>query len=242
MDRAPQPAQEPSRSATPDQMSGSRPQPQRSTSSSQHADGEKSGAANKGAAQADQANSNAAAQQSGSTQTGANQAGRARANNRSQEPGTSEKGSTAPGQGTQPLSPAQQEQLSGEIRQLLKEMSGELKQLQAQLDAKQQDQPHPLPGTSTDPDLYDRSSTLDSRQGSQLPILFDADQQLTSSARRGGGVGEPSQRVAGATPQQPSEDATLADQADEETPIQRQAVPPEYRPVFERLSHGKDPQ
>jgi len=105
------------------------------------------------------------------------------------------------------------------------------------MDAKRQNEPNPLPGNATDPQLYDAASALEKASGNQLPIQLDVDTQPTSTTRRGGGTGEPSGQVAHATPQQAPEDAQLADQAAKEQPVQRQAIPPEYRPVFERLSH-----
>ena len=134
-------------------------------------------------------------------------------------------------------SSAGQELLKADIQQLLTELSGELKQLQAQLDAqaKQHEQPSPAAGTSTDPQLYDAASGLENAAGERLPIQLDVDTQPTATKRRGGGVAEPSKEVADARPQQP-EDAALAEQGAAEQGVVRQAIPPEYRPVFERLS------
>jgi len=126
--------------------------------------------------------------------------------------------------------------LKADIQQLLKELSGELKQLQAELEAKQSNQPNPMPGTTTDPQLYDAASQLEQAAGSRLPLQLDVDTQPTATKRRGGGVGEPSNEVADALPQQQPEDVTLSDQAAQEQGAARHAIPPEYRPVFERLS------
>lgn len=145
------------------------------------------------------------------------------------------------GTGTSPGLSAQQELLKADIQQLLKELSGELKQLQVQLEAEHRsNQPRPAPGTSTDPDLYGGTTSLENATGSPLPIQLDVDTQPTSTTRRGGGVGEPSGQIANATPQQTPEDATLAEHPTEEDATHRQPIPPEYRPVFERLSHRQD--
>jgi len=125
--------------------------------------------------------------------------------------------------------------LTGEIQQLLKELSGDLKQLQAQLTANKQEHPSPIPGTATDPDLYG-AQALEQASGKQLPIQLEVDTKPTAATRPGGGVGEPSEQVMSATPQTEPEAAQLADTAAEEPASQRRPIPPEYRPVFERLS------
>jgi len=150
---------------------------------------------------------------------------------------------TARGEGAGQLSSAQQDQLKQEIQQLLKQLSGELKQLQAQLTAKTRDQPSPLPGTATDPNLYDAQAALEQASGKPLPIQLEVDTQSTATTRPGGGVGQPSEQVMSATPQQEPEAAQLADTVAEEPPSQRRPIPPEYRPVFERLSRtGQHPE
>jgi len=129
-----------------------------------------------------------------------------------------------------------QELTKAQIQQLLKELSGELKTLQEQLQAQQQQMPQPAAGTSTDPNLYDRAEALESAKGKSMPIQLDVDQQASSKARRGGGIGQPSGQIASDGPQQQPEDATLAAQGADETGVDRQHIPPEYRPVFDQLS------
>lgn len=126
-----------------------------------------------------------------------------------------------------------------EIQQLLKEVSGEVKLLQAQL-AAANDQPHPEPGTSTDAELYGAAEALDRPTGSSLPVQLDTDAVETKDERPGGGVGQPAGEAVAATPQVQAEDAQLSEQPLEETPAARQTIPPEYRPVFERLQQQRD--
>ena len=134
-------------------------------------------------------------------------------------------------------SSAQQELLKADIQQLLKELSTELKQMQAELEAAQRhDQANPAPGTSTDPNLYGDSAQAKQAAGNRLPVQLEVDTQPTASTRRGGGVGKPSTDVADALPQQQPEEATLSDVRTTETGVAPQSIPPEYRPVFERLS------
>lgn len=134
-------------------------------------------------------------------------------------------------------SSAQQELLKADIQQLLKELSTELKQLQTELEAAQrQDHANPAPGTSTDPNLSGDSAQAKQAAGNRLPVQLEVDTQPTASTRRGGGVGKPSTEVADALPQQQLEEATLSDVRTTETGVAPQSIPPEYRPVFERLS------
>ncbi len=132
---------------------------------------------------------------------------------------------------------AQAEQLKAEIQQLLKDLQGELQHLQAQVAAQQKELPNPMPGTSTDPQLYGTSEQLEHAKGAPLAIQLGMDAQPTSAARPGGGVGKPSGQVSGAAPQQQPKDAVLAEHPTEESATWRQRIPPEYQGVFERLAH-----
>ena len=105
-----------------------------------------------------------------------------------------------------------------------------------QLDAKQRTQPNPMAGVSTDSQLYDAAAELEKAAGNRLPVQLDVDTQTTATTRRGSGVGKPAQEIADALPQQQPEHATLADQTADEQGLARQPIPPEYKPVFERLS------
>ncbi|MBI3997084.1 MAG: DUF202 domain-containing protein [Candidatus Omnitrophica bacterium] len=125
-----------------------------------------------------------------------------------------------------------QDALKADIQQLLKEVSGELKQLQTQMDAAQH---QPQIGTGTDPNLYDAPTPVDVTTGSSMPVQLQTDQATTKTPRPGSGVGRPSGEVSAATPQAKAEAAQLSDQPLEETPVPREAVPPEYRPIFDRL-------
>ncbi len=139
--------------------------------------------------------------------------------------------------GQQAGSSAQQELLKGDIQQLLKELSTELKQMQTELEAAQRhDQPNPMPGTSTDPNLYGDSAQAKQAAGNRLPVQLEVDTQPTASTRRGGGVGKPSTEIADTLPQQQPEEANLSDVRTTEAGVAPQSIPPEYRPVFERLS------
>lgn len=145
--------------------------------------------------------------------------------------------SQAAGAQQQAGSSAQQELLKGDIQQLLKELSTELKQMQTELEAAQRNgQANPMPGTSTDPNLYGDSAQAKQAAGNRLPVQLEVDTQPTASTRRGGGVGKPSTEVADTLPQQQPEEASLSDVRTTETGVAPQAIPPEYRPVFERLS------
>jgi hypothetical protein len=165
-----------------------------------------------------------------STQSSAQRQGSAKTDQTLQQ-----RSQTAQGQGATPSSSGQQDLLKADIQQLLKEMSQELQQLQEQL-VEHKDLPNPTPGTATDPQLYEDAASLEKAAGAPLPIQLEVDQQPASSKRRAGGVGEPSEQVADASPQQTPEDVTLGEQAAEEQAVSRQPIPPEYRPVFERLS------
>ena len=70
----------------------------------------------------------------------------------------------------------------------------------------------------------------------RVPIQLQADDQPIASRRKGGGTGAPGQQVASATPQQSREDAQLAPRPAPEGAADRAAIPPDYRPVFERVS------
>ena len=139
------------------------------------------------------------------------------------------------GQSAQVGAGAGAEALKADIQRALKELSGELKTLQAQLEAQQVSAP--VPGTSTDPQLYGAAS-LEPPLGatSRLPLQLDVDTQATASARRGGGIGAPSGEIGAETPQQAPEEAQLAAQAAPESATHQHAIPPEYQPVFERLN------
>jgi hypothetical protein len=115
-------------------------------------------------------------------------------------------------------------------------MSAELKQLQTELQQQRTDQPTPAAGTSTDPELFEDASKLEPAAGGPLPIQLDVDTQPASKTRRGGGVGSPSTEAEDAPFQVQPESAQLAESGAEAAASRRQAIPPEYRPVFERLS------
>ena len=132
--------------------------------------------------------------------------------------------------------------MKADIQQLLKEMSGELQQLQEQMGNRPQ--PQGMAGTGTSADLYDPKSGLEQTRGTRsTPIQLQVDNQATSGTRRGTGVGEASTEIDDAQPQQQAGSAQLSDKQGEATGSgSRQRIPPEYRPVFERLSHrdGQD--
>jgi len=130
----------------------------------------------------------------------------------------------------------QQEALKADIQQTLQQLSAELKQLQTELQQQRADQPTPAPGTSTDPELFEDASKLEPAAGGSLPIQLDVDTQPASKTRRGGGVGSPSTEAEDAPFQVQPESAQLAESGAEAAASRRQAIPPEYRPVFERLS------
>jgi hypothetical protein len=127
--------------------------------------------------------------------------------------------------------------LKADIQRLLKELSQEIQSLQAQVAAQHKDLPNPLPGTTTDPQLYEGASSVEQATGPPLLLQLDVDQQPISTTRPGTGVAKPSGQVAQATPQQSPQDVALAEQATEEQAVSRQPIPPEYKPVFERLSN-----
>ncbi len=131
-----------------------------------------------------------------------------------------------------------QDALKVEIQQLLKQLSEELQSLQAHVTEQRLERPHPAPGTSTDPKLYDDADVSPQADASQrrLPIQMTVDQQMAASRRPAGGVGEPSDDVAAQTPQQLEEEAQLSTQAADAEAVKRHAIPPEYQPVFDRLS------
>ncbi len=132
------------------------------------------------------------------------------------------------------FSAGDQEAIKADIQQLLKEVSGELKELEAQL-AAAKDQPHPEAGTGTSPELYGPATKLDRATGSPVPIQLQTDTVGTKSPRPGSGVGKPSGEVSGAAPTAQAEDAQLSSEPLEETPSDRQPVPPEYREAFDRI-------
>lgn len=151
----------------------------------------------------------------------------------------------AGGAGSQQLSAAQprpdagrgqQEALKADIQQTLQQLSAELKQIQEELQQQRADQPTPAPGTSTDPELFEDASKLDAAAGGPLPIQLEVDTQPASKTRRGSGVGSPSAEAEDAPFQVQPESAQLAESGAEAAAGRRQAIPPEYRPVFEQLS------
>ncbi len=120
-----------------------------------------------------------------------------------------------------------------EIQKLLKEVSGELRQLQAQLDAEGVPM-RPQAGTSTDADLHGAREALEEgKQG--MSVQLKTDTAETKSSRPGTGVGTAAAQASNAAPQTRPEDALLSDQPLEEPASARQAVPPEYRDVFNQL-------
>lgn len=165
-----------------------------------------------------------------------------------QKNSTSGESNTAPGMNAgSPSDAAQQQALKADIQQLLKELSSELKNMQAEMEAKQSNsqEPSPLAGGATDPNLYEQSAKLDTPSGSRLPIQLEVDTTPTTSPRRGGGTGQPSKQASDALPQQEPENASLSDVRTTEQGQARHAIPPEYQPVFERLSpnqqHNQQP-
>jgi hypothetical protein len=161
-------------------------------------------------------------------QTGAS--GQRGESNRQAASGQSQRG----GQGGTSPSPGGQEALKAEIQQLLREVSGELQELQQQL-AASAPQDVAAPGVGTDPQLYESPMPLDPLRGTQLPIQLPADTVETKTPRPGSGVGEASREVLREGPTAKPEDAQLSDQPLEEPSSDRQAVPPEYRSVFDQL-------
>ena len=137
------------------------------------------------------------------------------------------------------LSSGNQEALKEEIQQLLKEVSGQLQQIQAQL-ANAKNQPHSEAGTGSDSNIYEAPMSLDHNPGAPVPIQLKTDTAETKVDRSGGGVGKPSGDVSSATPHTRAEEAQLSDQPLEESPTNRQAIPPEYRGVFDQL-HKQSP-
>lgn len=137
-----------------------------------------------------------------------------------------------------PSDAAQQQALKADIQQLLKELSSELKEMQAEMEAKQSNskEPSPLAGGTTDPQLYEQSAKLDKASGTRLPVQLEVDTKPTTAPRRGSGTGQASKQASEALPQQQPEDATLSDVRTAEQGQARHAIPPEYQPVFERLS------
>ena len=140
-----------------------------------------------------------------------------------------------PAAGTAGGSSAEREALKGDIQQLLKEMSSQLQEIQTQL---QKELPNPGAGTGTDPNLYEGASQLPAPEGPEraVPIQLQTDQAPTAKPRPGGGTGQASKEIGEALPQQLPEDVSLSTQASDEQAVQRHPIPPEYRPVFERLS------
>ena len=140
--------------------------------------------------------------------------------------------------GQSPMDQQAQEALKGDIKQLLKQLTDELQALQARVEPQRLDLPHPTAGTSTDSQLYDDADLSPQADAAQrrLPVQLKVDRQAVSARRPGGGVGEPSDEVATTGPQQLEEDAQLSADAVEAETITRHAIPPEYQPVFERLS------
>ena len=134
---------------------------------------------------------------------------------------------------------ANQDRLKADIQELLEELSGELKTLQEQLGESQQ-QPDPLAGTDTDPELYGSASGLESASGETLPIQLGTDTEPTARKRPGGGVGDASGEISDALPQMQAQASELAEKSLEERPISRQSIPPEYRSVFDRLYGRKN--
>lgn len=140
--------------------------------------------------------------------------------------------------GQSPMDQQAQDALKGDIKQLLEQLSEELQSLQARVDPQRLDRPHPEPGTSTDPQLYDDADLSPPADAAQrrVPVQLRVDQQALTARRPGGGVGEPSDEVATTGPQQLEEDAQLSEDPVGAEAVTRHAIPPEYQPVFERLS------
>ena len=129
-----------------------------------------------------------------------------------------------------------------EIQQLLKEVSGELKQLQNQLELSQQNQPPPAPGSATDPDLYGESEKLDPAKGEEVPIQIQPDEAPTKTPRAGGGTGASAKNEIGREgPRTGREDAQLSETPTAESSAEKQAIPPEYHDVFDRLNRTPTP-
>jgi hypothetical protein len=124
--------------------------------------------------------------------------------------------------------------VKADIQQLLKELSGEMQDLQEQLASASQQGP-PRPGTSTDPELYGEELPQVPEGQRSLPVQLEADAAKTQKQRAGGGVGEASGQISSEPPQAAPETASLSEHPLEETPVNRQPVPPVYRRVFERV-------
>jgi hypothetical protein len=251
--------QEASQTSQADQGQGSSQQAQATTDSSGEESVQTDQAADTQASS--QPSDTASPQQARDSQAQASTGTSEQSGNRTKESGSSTQGSEhatgSPGsqqQGSQQLAKGRQgagtpssasiqgDLLKADIQQLLKELSGELKQLQTALESDNPAQPNPMPGTTTDSQLYDDSvSQLERAAGNRLPVQLEVDTQPTATTRRGSGVGEPSEEVADDLPQQQPEDVTLAAQGALEQGLTRQTIPPEYRPVFERLSDTPQP-
>ena len=224
----PQPASQPPRG-----QEQARGQPQGQSDKAQSASS-KTGDAEQSSAQRQASGRQSAQQSNNADQSGQGQ----RQRGQQQAAASSEETKAGQSGGSKPTATPGQAELRGDIQQLLKDMSAELKALQAQLSVEQQKQLQQpsSPGTATDPNLYGDASPLEPAHGSQVPIQLNTDTQATSSARRGGGVGQSSGRASDASPQQRAENVGLAEQGAPEQGLQRQSIPPEYRPVFEKLS------
>ena len=118
-----------------------------------------------------------------------------------------------------------------------------MKQLQAQL-AEASGDTAPDAGASTDPDLYEAQAPLGPDAGAAgrpLPMSLGTDAAPTNAARRGGGVGKPSDVIATDAPTAEAEEAELSEAPLDERAAERQVVPPEYRDVFDRLQKTRSP-
>jgi hypothetical protein len=130
---------------------------------------------------------------------------------------------------------AQAEALKQDIKQLLQELSGEVKDLQAQLTDRQQEVQ--APGTSGGGELYGEREPSEAPEATKRrPVQLEVDTEGEAVKRPGSGLAEQAGEAGEAAPQLAPEDATLAPSRPQDTVGTTQRIPPEYRPVFERLS------
>jgi hypothetical protein len=130
-------------------------------------------------------------------------------------------------------------ELKADIKEMLRELQAEMQQMQDQLH-QQQDIPAVIPGGQrTSDDLYAQPEAIDPVAQGDAAIQLRADTEASDAARPATGSGSGAaigDDISDDAPKLQAEDAALSDESGTESGASRQRIPPEYRPVFERLS------
>lgn len=141
--------------------------------------------------------------------------------------------------GSQGVSPGTQ-QLQGDVKELLQQLSKQLDQIKQQPPPDMPDAKGAAPGANTDENLFAQPETLpEQRAADPIPLQLEADTAAGSSSSRrtatGAGQADGPTEYGAKAGTQLDEHATLGQQQEPEAATQRRYIPGEYQKVIDQL-------